>query len=187
MSIQLNEVEQLVATTGASESEQRLRRIRGRVESIAADVHRISHNLHPSALLQAGLVASLHALCRDFSEHIHVSVRFTSGFVPPVRSQDIALALYRVTQECLTNVARHSGAARAEVALARRARALHLTITDDGVGIEMPKLLQTSGGLGLISIRERVRNVGGEVTLTSAPGRGTKVTVRVPLAVENST
>lgn len=174
----LNDVEQPSRISGGPEAEQKLRTIRQSIESIASDLHRISHNLHPAALMCLGLVSALRTLSRDFSKRI--DVEFTSNVASSLASPDVALSLYRVTQECLTNVAKHSGSARAKVVLTERPEALHLTIADDGTGFGIQTL--RSSGLGFVSIRERVRRVGGDLEIASAPRRGVTVRVRVPLA-----
>ena len=181
--INLSDVEQLVQISGGPEAEQKLRTIRQNIESIASDVHRISYNLHPVSLAYLGLVSALRTLCRDFSKCI--DVEFTSNVPSSVASPDVALSLYRVTQESLTNVARHSGSARAQVVFTERPEALLLTIADDGVGFDSDEL--PSSGLGLAGIRERVRRVGGDVQIASAPRRGVTVAVRVPLDATGST
>ena len=176
--INLSDVEQLVRISGGPEAEQKLRTIRQNIESIASDVHRISYNLHPVSLAYLGLVSALRTLCRDFSKRI--DVEFTSNVASSLASADVSISLYRVAQECLTNVVRHSGSARARVAFTEYPEALQLTIADDGVGFDIDRL--PSSGLGLVGIRERVRRVGGDVEIASAPRRGVTVTVRVPLA-----
>lgn len=177
--LELSDVEQLVRTTGSPTAEQRLCIIRRYVESIALDVHRISHNLHPAALTHLGLVFALRDLCRDFAERARIDVEFTSDITLPLSSHELATSLYRVTQECLSNAARHSGSDRAQVALTERSGMLSLTITDHGVGFDIG--LSSKMGLGLVNIRARARSVGGDVQITSAPGQGTTVTVQVPL------
>ena len=174
----LNDVELLARISGGPEAEQKLCTIRQSIESIASDLHRISHNLHPAALMCLGLVSALRTLCRDLSKRI--DVEFTSNVASSIASPDVALSLYRVTQECLTNVVRHSGSARAQVVFTEHPEALHLTIADNGTGFDIHK--RRSSGLGLVSIRERVRRVGGDIEIASAPRRGVTVTVRVPLA-----
>jgi two-component system NarL family sensor kinase len=177
--LELNEVERLVRTVGSAETEQKLRTVRRGIESIAQAIDRLSHNLHPTTFEHLGPVSALRALCRDFSEHTCISVEFTSDITSPLLSRNVSIALYRVTQECLTNIARHSGSQRAQVALTERSGALQLTIADCGVGFDI-KEPRSKAGLGLISIRARARSVGGDVRITSAPGRGTTVTVQLP-------
>ena len=180
--LELNEVERLVQREASPETEQRLRTVRCRVESIALDIHRISHNLHPTTLVHLGLVSAMRALCRDFSAQTHIDVEFTSDIASPLPSQDVELALYRVAQECLSNIARHSTSREAQVALIERSGVLYLTIADRGVGFDINELASMAG-LGLVSIRERARRLGGDLQIISARGHGATVTVRVPLDV----
>jgi signal transduction histidine kinase len=138
--LELNEAEQLVRTAGSPEAAQKLRTVRQRLESLALDVRRISHNLHPAALAHLDLVSALRGLCQDFSQQTHIAVEFTSEIASPLPLPDIAVALYRVTQECLTNVARHSGCRHAQVALMERSGVLHFTIADPGVGFDISEI-----------------------------------------------
>jgi signal transduction histidine kinase len=90
------------------------------------------------------------------------------------------LCLYRVTQECLNNVAKHSGARKVMVAIRGNKDGILLSVTDDGKGFD-PGLVADQSGLGLVGIRERVRLVDGIVSIDSRPGHGTQIDVRVPL------
>lgn len=179
--LELNELEQLLLS-GSPTLETKMRTLRQHVESIALDIHRISHNLHPTTLVHLGLVPALRALCRDFSEQTHIAVSFASDVPRPIRSKDVAIALYRVTQEGLNNVARHSGSRNAHVALEQRSGVLQLTIADKGEGFDTSQLGSVAG-LGLLSIRERARMIEADVQIASGIGRGTVVTLRVPIAV----
>jgi signal transduction histidine kinase len=108
-------------------------------------------------------------------------VEFTGEAAIPEPSQEVAIAIYRVTQECMSNVARHSGSRQARVTLHAGPDGLHLAITDTGVGFDAERL-PTTGGLGLVSIRERARMIGADVQITSAAVQGTTIELRVPLA-----
>src|SRR5215467_2099131 len=165
----LSEVERLLPAA-SSGVEGKLKSLRQHVNSIARDIHRISHNLHPSTLVDLGLVPALRGLCREFSDRTHVAVHFTGDVAPGhgQTSQEVAISLYRITQECLANVAMHSGSREAKVALIERPGTLHLTIADTGTGFDA-KRLRTRAGLGLVSIRERARLIGADVQITSAP------------------
>ncbi len=178
--LELNEVEKLVRAEGALETGEKLRTVRRRVESIAVDIHRIARNLHPATLVHLGLVSAVRTLCRDFSAQTQISVEFTSDIASQLPSPEVDIGLYRVTQECLSNIARHSGSHEAWVALIERSGVLYLTVLDRGVGFDVRELAST-GGLGLVSIRERARRLSGDLEITSARGQGTTVTVRVPL------
>jgi len=158
-----------------------VREISNRAHEIASDIHRLSHELHPAKLAAIGLVASLEALCRDASIQHHIAVDFLSADVPLGVGVEVSLCLYRVTQEALHNITKHSGATCALVRIAREADDLTLQIADQGHGF----LLRDADGrgLGLLSMRERVSFLGGEIDIHSAPGQGTRIGVRVPLHV----
>jgi signal transduction histidine kinase len=131
-------------------------------------------------LQHAGLVAALQGDCAKFSSQHGIDVTFHADAGLEEIPTDVALCLYRVTQEALRNMARHAGARQAEVALTRSADTLELRITDDGQGFDLAAA-QRRGGLGLISIDERVRLVQGRVQIVTAPRHGTALRVRVPL------
>jgi signal transduction histidine kinase len=148
-----------------------------RTTEIASDVHAISHRLHPSKMEALGLVATIRAHCREVSRQ-SLAVQFHEQDVPGGMAPDRALSLFRVVEEALSNVARHSGAKSAHVALGGiDGEHLLLRIADDGCGFKGGR----EGGLGLISMRERVESLDGTLSITSTPGRGTVVEVRVPV------
>jgi PAS domain S-box-containing protein len=175
----LNEAEKLSPAASPAFG-AKLKALRQHVNSIAHDIHRISHNLHPSTLVDLGLVSALRGLCREFSDQRRVAVRFTGDVTSAQPSQEVAITLYRIAQEGLANVAMHSGAREARVALVERWDALHLTIVDNGVGFDTARLRRRAG-LGLVSIRERARLIGADVQIMSSPESGTKIQLRVPL------
>jgi PAS domain S-box-containing protein len=147
-----------------------------RTTEIASDVHTISHRLHPSKMEALGLVATIRAHCREVSRQ-SIAVQFHEQNVPPNLSPERALSLFRVVEEALSNVIRHSGANSAQVALGGVDGDLLLRIADDGRGFAVEG---QRGGLGLISMRERVESLDGSLSITSTPGRGTVVEARVP-------
>ena len=145
----------------------------------ADDLRALSHELHPAALRHAGLVPAMAELCSQYgrgdSMHAVLSAKPRDISV----SDDVALCVYRVTQEALRNAARHSGAHGALVTLHTSENALDLQIADDGMGFD-ENAARRRGGLGLTSIDERVRLVGGTVRVDSSPGHGTRISIRVP-------
>jgi PAS domain S-box-containing protein len=159
----------------------KLKTLRQQVQSIALDVHRISHNLHPAAFVHLGLVSALRRLCREFSEQTRIAIDFTSDASSLETPAEVGIAVYRVAQECLTNIARHSGSRRADVSLRERSGVIHLTISDTGAGFD-PQRRLLEPGLGLVSIRERARMIGADVQITSIPLQGTTIELRVPRA-----
>lgn len=181
--LELNNVEQSLAED--THACRQLRAVRQHLESIALDIHRISHNLHPSAIVHLGLVSALRGLCREFSQRTEIAADFTGDVASVQVAPEVAIALYRVTQECLTNIVRHSRSRDARVVLAERDGAFHLTIADNGVGFDARRL-SARGGLGFVSIRERARMIGADVRIMSEKLQGTTIELRVPLAAAGS-
>jgi PAS domain S-box-containing protein len=158
---------------------ENVREISDRTAEIATDVHRLAYTLHPSKLESLGLVAALESVCRDISRQHGLQVDFEHGNIPADVPADIALCLYRVVQEALNNVIRHSGARHAMVELRAAGDLLELHVADSGAGF-----VASAGGagIGLVSMRERVNFVGGQLAIHSAPGSGTRIGVRVSIS-----
>jgi len=158
----------------------RMQELLAHVRHLSSSVHDLSHQLHPSKLEQLGLVAAIGGLCRELTHHHGLKIEFTHDQMPAAISPDTALCLYRIAQEGLQNAIKHSGAQQAEVALNGAADAISLRIVDHGRGFD-PRQLHGRSGLGLVSMRERVRFLGGEIAIDSPPSGGTRLYVRVPL------
>jgi signal transduction histidine kinase len=127
-----------------------------------------------------GLVPAVKALVDDVSRRHGIAITFVPGASCPAVPPDVALCLFRVVQECLNNLARHSRARSAQVRLSGTAEGIHLTIEDDGIGFDVARL-ERHVGLGFVSIRERLRPLQGRVRIDSAAGSGTRIDVDVPL------
>jgi PAS domain S-box-containing protein len=155
------------------------RELRAQIVEIASDLHNLSHELHPSKLQALGLVESLRSLCREVAKQSGVHIAFADENVPSALDPDVALCLYRIVQEALHNVARHSGARQAAVRLRLEHDALVLQVTDSGAGFDPEGA--DRGGLGLVSMRERAALLNGQLELHAVPGRGTRIVVRLPL------
>ena len=138
----------------------------------------MSHELHPSILEHLGLVAAVRSHCDEVDRRGDIHVRFDPVRPPGQIGPEAALCLYRVVQEGVRNASKHSGAALVRVTLESSPESADLTILDDGCGFD-PEA-RTSGGLGLVSMTERVRALGGEFCVTSKPGEGTRLHVRLP-------
>jgi two-component system, NarL family, sensor histidine kinase UhpB len=144
-------------------------------------VRRMALELRPTMLDDLGLVAAVEAFARQFSHRtsIPVAVRVTRR--PERLPPEVELVAFRVIQEALSNVARHSGATRAEVRLVAGPRVLSISVADDGHGFELESALDSrQRSLGLFGMRERAALVGGRLSLDSAPGRGTRVYLETP-------
>jgi PAS domain S-box-containing protein len=150
------------------------------MRELSSDVQRMSHRLHPSKLDHLGLVTAVKGLCQEYTERRGIRVRFQAEDVSGTLPRDVSLCLYRLAQEALTNVARHSGADEVEVRLVGSADSIRLQISDSGVGFD-PASADEQRGLGLISMRERLRLVNGTMTLDSDPSHGTRIEAAIPL------
>jgi two-component system sensor histidine kinase UhpB len=162
-----------------SEVEQTFATLQERTAAAATAVRDLSHELHPSALQHAGLTATLRGRCTDIERHHQVTVTFDPGDGLDSLHSDVALCLFRVVQEALTNVLRHARARTIYVSLMTTAGSVELNVVDDGIGFVASE--RTRSGLGLRSIHERVRFMQGNVTVDSRPGEGTTVLVRIPI------
>ena len=146
-------------------------------------VRRMSMDLRPAALDDLGLVPALHAYAERFSENWPIKVTVVVEGLRRRLPADVELVMYRVVQEALTNVAKHSSASLARVSLSRSRNEVTLRIQDNGVGFALAGKTQSNGtGLGLFGMQERLALVGGEVTIESVAGQGTTITARVPVA-----
>ena len=152
---------------------------------LSDDVHRISRQLHPAILDDLGLEDAIRSECGRFAEREEMAVGFHCGRLPESLPKDIAPCMYRVAQEALRNIAKHSQADRIEIVLNADLEFLNLEVRDFGRGFD-PATARCQPGLGLASMEERVRLVGGEITIASAPGEGTSIAVRIPLSEEDA-
>ena len=171
------------APSGPAELVGELTRLQERAASVVEDIRHLSHELHPGVLEHIGLVAALEGYCREFEDTHGLRVTFRADRDLGVVPVDLALCLYRATQEALGNVARHAKARHVRVSVARDGGDVVLTVADDGCGFD-PTEPRRRRGLGLVSLEERVRLVDGQITIDSGPQRGTEVRIVVPLREE---
>jgi PAS domain S-box-containing protein len=164
---------------GADEIHRRSRELADQARELSLGVHEVSHELYPANLEHLGLVAPLGSLCATVAEKFEIEVPFAQRGIPREISPEISLCLYRITQEALQNVVKHSRSREARVEISREGDEIHLHISDSGVGFD-PQSLRSAAGIGLAGIRERLRPLGGSVSIDSAPSRGTRIAVRVP-------
>ena len=153
---------------------------------LGADLHTVSHRLHPSALKSLGLVLGLKALCQESSSRQGVKIVFSSEDIPRAVPPNVALCLFRIVQEGLQNLRKYSGASQGQVNLRKEGDRLILSVSDKGRGFDA-KEMRNSVGLGIRSMGERARLVGGQFEIHSEPGEGTRIDVSVPLQPENET
>jgi signal transduction histidine kinase len=140
----------------------------------------MSYELHPSKLDHLGLAAAINSFCSELSRSREITIDFQAHAVPRQIPRDVMLCVFRVAQEALQNAAKYSGADRIDVVLGGSDSSVYLEVTDAGDGFVTSHEKLTKG-LGITSMQERVRVVGGDFSITSAPGRGTRVKITVPL------
>jgi PAS domain S-box-containing protein len=171
------ELEQL--QENPSEVQSRVQDLQKQTTELSNDVQALSHDLHSSKLEYLGVVAGIRSWCKEFAERQKVEIDFTSD-VSSVLPLQVGLSLFRVLQEALNNAIKHSGGKRIEVQLRQDSGETHLLISDLGRGFDVEAASQGKG-LGLTSMRERVRLVNGTICIASKPMGGTTIHVRVPL------
>jgi signal transduction histidine kinase len=147
--------------------------------ALSDDVHHLSRQLHPAILDDLGLKDALRAECDRVAERDRLAVNFRCGPLPACVPRDLALCVYRIAQEALRNTVKHAQADRVDLTLNADMEFLDLEIRDFGCGFDSAAG-RRSAGLGLASMEERVRLVGGEILISSNPGQGTSIQVRVP-------
>ena len=151
-----------------------------RVYDLGEDIQALSHRLHSSKLEYLGLVAAVKSLCHELSEQRNVRIAFNHSDVPAAIPKEISLCLFRVLQEALQNAVKHSADQNLTVEVHGTNEGISLTVSDSGIGFDWREAMNRRG-LGLISMRERLRLVNGELFIQSEPGRGTTILARVPL------
>jgi PAS domain S-box-containing protein len=165
------------------EIRNRMRDLRRCAIEISSDVHNIAYELHSANLEYLGIAASIRSFCKQFAARQVVKIDFVHDEIPRSISPEVSLCFFRVLQEALRNALQHSQVRQFEVKLCYVANQLHLAISDHGIGFDSESAM-TKGGLGLISMRERVRLVNGTIDIDSKPMDGTTIHVRVPLTAE---
>jgi PAS domain S-box-containing protein len=159
---------------------EQIRHTQERIGQIAKDVQGLSHRLHSSKLEYLGLATAANSFCKELSEKTKVEIQFNHSEVPHTLSKEVSLCLFRILQEALQNAVKYSGVRSFTVDLHGAAESIELTVSDMGAGFEEQDAF-TGHGLGLISMRERLQLVHGELSVKSKPGAGTTIHARVPL------
>jgi signal transduction histidine kinase len=151
------------------------------ISDLGSDIQALSHRLHSSKLEYLGLEAAVAGFCRELSDRNGVEIGFHSEGIPKELPNEISLCFLRVTQEALQNGMKHSGSRRFEVSLTGTLNEINLTVRDLGTGFDFESAAK-GNGLGLISMKERMKLVGGELSIESQPQSGTTVFARVALS-----
>ena len=173
-------IDEMASEVLSEQSRARLRMFSVEAGEIASAVSSLAHGLHPAKLYALGLVAAIRTLCDQASQSLGLHIAFTHGPLPSPVDSTVSLCLYRIAQEALHNVVQHSRARDASVSLTGDEQHIALQITDSGVGFDPEH--GPYRGLGLVSMRERVAFLGGQLAIDAAPGRGTQIAVHIPLA-----
>jgi signal transduction histidine kinase len=156
----------------------RLQTLANQARQVSDEVRRVARGLHPSIIEDLGLRAALSTLVAQFGRSHGIAAHFSSKGATRGLDAEYASCLYRVAQECLQNVRKHAGAASVQVALSATRGLVALTVVDDGAGLTAR---HKPGHLGLVSMRERLRAVGGVLLVTSEKGQGTRVRAEIPV------
>jgi PAS domain S-box-containing protein len=169
----------LSAEVSAQGGSEKLQQIQMRLTELSADLQTMSHNLHSAKLELLGLASAIRHFCEEFAQQHRVTVALDAPDLPRRLTPEVRLCLYRVLQEALHNAAKHSGSLHFEVQLRATREEVHLVIADRGQGFDL-SAARGSWGIGLVSMQERIKMVGGDLSIDSAPHQGTTVHARVP-------
>ena len=154
--------------------------VRKQIDDLASDVQALSHQLHSPKLDYLGLAAAAASFCRELSDRHGMEIEFHSENIPKELPKEISLCLFRVLQEALQNAIKHSGSRQFHASLTGGANEIELTVHDSGVGFEPEEAIK-GRGLGLTSMKERLKLVQGKLSIDSKPQRGTTIHARVPV------
>ncbi len=171
------------ATGLSAQKREHLQKLSAVATEVSSSIHDLSHQLYPSKLDTLGLVPSLNSFCRDFAKQYNLRLQFVPKGVNEPIPRDVSLCLYRIVQESLRNVIKHSGATDVKVDLFSSGKSIELSISDTGSGF-CPESVATKVGLGLVSMRERLRLVGGQLAIESKASQGTRIRATVPLVAK---
>jgi signal transduction histidine kinase len=166
--------------TSAAELGLQIEEVRKQIDDLACDVQALSHQLHSPKLDYLGLAAAAASFCRELSDRHGMEIEFHSENIPKELPKEISLCLFRVLQEALQNAIKHSGSRQFHTSLTGGANEIELTVHDSGVGFEPEEAIK-GRGLGLTSMKERLKLVQGKLSIDSKPQRGTTIHARVPV------
>lgn len=151
------------------------------VEEISTDVHRLVYKLHPAKLDHVGLVPAIKGLCFELNESSPMRIEFRHEGAFAKLSKDVSLCIFRITQEALRNCVKHSSAQVVRVLLVNSGVNIQMLIADEGQGFVMNRK-NLKRGLGFTSMRERLKVVGGTLSIRSKPSHGTRIQISIPVS-----
>jgi len=166
----------------AADLEQEIGDVRQAIADLVADIQALSHRLHPAKLELLGLERAAAGFCEELSNRHGVVIDVHFENIPTALPPEISVCLYRVLQEALQNVVKHSVSRHAHVSLNGQINTINLTVKDSGAGFN-PHEAMRGAGLGLTSMKERLKVIGGQLSIHSQPGRGTIIHAVAPLRV----
>ena len=172
---------QMLRESAPPELQSRVDDVSALSKQVMAEMRRISHELRPAILDEMGLADAVRALVNRLSRHSGLEVQLRVDGSMEVMPADSVIACYRLVQEALNNVVRHSGAMHASVRLSRDGSWLEAVVADDGKGIDYDPAAKVDGHFGLMGLEERIRAIGGEFQFGRADGGGTRVAARLPV------
>jgi len=182
----LQEVEQAAQVNKNPSQKQALQELWQLTNAIATDIQQISHQLHPSKLHYLGLATTVRQLCNEFAHQHNIEIECIVKGLPEDLEESVSLNLFRTVQEALRNAVKHSHARHVKMELTCESSVVHLRVSDDGIGFD-PEEARRAHGLGLVSMRERLRSIGGEFSIWSKPSLGTLVEGTVPATTKPRT
>jgi signal transduction histidine kinase len=169
-----------VGNGNADDARRKLERARQLMDQTVADMRRIVFDLHPTSLDSRGLTPSLEKYAASWQESTGIACSFIVEGEPVELASDKRVGVYRIVQEALTNIRKHASATRVAIRVRFDAGRLRLDIEDDGAGFAVEGVPAVNGHLGLMSMSERARNLGGRLDISSQPGQGTAIALDVP-------
>jgi len=178
LSIDLEVLRQNTPTDNGSA--EKIRALSERAGELSNDLRRLSYQLHPARLEHLGLAASIRGFCKEMETAHSLEIEFVEANVPVTLPEPISLNVYRIVQESIQNIVKHSGASEASVTLSGNGNELQLTISDNGRGFD-PKSPVPEASLGLTSLRERIRLLHGKMSINSRPDKGTRIEATIPV------
>jgi signal transduction histidine kinase len=178
LSIDLEQLQQRLCSR--MECSGHLADFKSRLHELSADIHHLSRQLHPSKLQELGLTAAVESLCQESGKQKEIEVEFLHNEIPRSLPGEVALCLYRIVQEALHNVFKHSGAKSAAVEMYTTDTDVQLNVSDTGKGFDVESA-RAAGGLGLVSMEERLRALGGVIRIESRRSEGARIEVTLPL------
>ena len=153
------------------------------IMELSGALRTLSHGLHPAPLRCLGIRPALKSLQNGFEKTHGIQMDVVIPPEMPRLPDDVELCIFRITQECLQNIGKHSGADKIRIVLKYTPRQIRLTVSDNGHGFIQTEAMQ-KGGLGLLSMEERAMSIGGKLTVNSAPGAGTEIWLTIPIRPE---